>query len=215
MPDVTAPPAVPATLPAALPAAPPAAPPVTTPPVAAPPVTPPVPPTTELTKGQPPTEPKGDQGLPADFVIKVPDGVRADPDVMKSFVEFARTNKVSAEATQKYADQYFADVRKSAQAEADRQLQQTTTWAEESKKAIPDFEATLKLGQRALQKLGSPELSKILNETGLGNHKEVISFFAKVGKFVAEDRLPGGEGSEGAADVAPETLLYPSMQPKK
>ena len=67
----------------------------------------------------------------------------------------------------------------------------------------------------ALARFGNPDLVKVLNETGLGNHKAVIRFMAQVGKQISEDRLPGtGDGASTGEPVDPAALMYPSMQTK-
>ncbi len=42
---------------------------------------------------------------------------------------------------------------------------------------------------KAIDKFGSPELRKALDATGAGNHPEIVRFFVRVGKALAEDGL--------------------------
>lgn len=54
-----------------------------------------------------------------------------------------------------------------------------------------------------MDKFGSPELKQYLNETGLGNHPELVRIFANIGKAMSEDGLVTGNsgGVKSAADV--------------
>jgi hypothetical protein len=204
----------------------------TTDPKTAPPTDPKTPPTTALTADpkadpkqtttDPKTEPKADPAK-ADpksssdpIVIKVPDGVQKDDAMLGEFTKLAGKLGLKAEGAQEIADFYFGAQQKALKMAEQAAIEQSTSWAEEARadKEIggANFDATLKDGQRALRKLGNPDLVKLLNESGLGNHKEVIRFFAKVGKFVKEDGLPGGEGSGTGEKKDLADVLYTTMK---
>lgn len=163
-------------------------------------------------------KPEGDKGAQTDIQITVPKGVEFDQGLIDGFKGVAKEIGLTSENAQKVADWYFK-----ASEEAVKQMQATkesevVKWAEEAKadKEIggPNFDANLKTAQAALRQFGSEGLTKLLNETGLGNHKEVISLFAKIGKSIAEDKLPKGAVASGEAkkqDVPLEELLYPTM----
>lgn len=52
-----------------------------------------------------------------------------------------------------------------------------------------NFEANVATAQQALAEYGSPELTTMLKESGLGSHPEVVRFFHKVGQQLAEGKL--------------------------
>lgn len=52
-----------------------------------------------------------------------------------------------------------------------------------------NFDANVAIAQKALAEFGSPELSTMLKESGLGSHPEVVRFFHRVGKELAEGSL--------------------------
>ena len=82
--------------------------------------------------------------------------------------------------------------------------QQIEQWAEQVK-ADKDLgtDASIGAAQKAMDKFGSPELKQYLNETGLGNHPELVRIFANIGKAMSEDGLVTGNsgGAKSAADV--------------
>ncbi len=83
-------------------------------------------------------------------------------------------------------------------------------WRKESMEEFKtDFKKTLKSSGTAIKKFGSQELVDLLNDTGVGNHKEVIKCFAKIGKYFVEDGVVDGEASTKGST---EDVLYPSMK---
>ena len=52
-----------------------------------------------------------------------------------------------------------------------------------------NFDANVAVAQQALAAYGTPELSAMLSESGLGTHPEVVRFFHKVGKELGEGQL--------------------------
>ncbi|MEZ2724135.1 hypothetical protein ACBQ21_09065 [Pseudomonas putida] len=52
-----------------------------------------------------------------------------------------------------------------------------------------NFDANVSIAKQALTDFGTPELSAMLSESGLGTHPEVVRFFHKVGKELGEAKL--------------------------
>lgn len=158
---------------------------------------------------------------PAVIEIKVPEGVTAEPALLDGFKGVAKELGLKSEDAQKVADWYFKASQEANQKIQAAQEQQVVTWAEEAKadKDIggPNWDANVKTAQSAIRQFGDPALTKLLNETGLGNHKAMISVFSRIGKAIAEDRLPKGLVSAGDGqkqEVPLEQTLYPTMHPQ-
>mgnify|MGYP000700477353 CR=1 FL=1 len=68
------------------------------------------------------------------------------------------------------------------------------------------------VAKKALDTFGTPEFRTLLNESGLGNHPEMIRMMFRAGKAISEDKfVPAGSGSpKGAKDAA--NALYPNQQ---
>lgn len=71
--------------------------------------------------------------------------------------------------------------------------------------------SNLALASKGLDAYGSKELRTLLNESGLGDHPEVIRHFHKLGKLASEDKVEGG-GSGTRKD--PLEAMYPTMVKK-
>jgi hypothetical protein len=73
------------------------------------------------------------------------------------------------------------------------------------------FEANVKVALKAVQKFSAPGLTDLLNQTGLGSHPEVVKYFWRVGKAMAEPGMEGAQpGDTGARD--PAKTLYPDLK---
>ena len=59
------------------------------------------------------------------------------------------------------------------------------------------------------QKVGA--LTQLLNQTGFGDHPEVIRFFTRLGKSISEDRFVPASGSTSQAKQDPVSVLYPNQ----
>lgn len=153
---------------------------------------------------------------PPEIKVTVPEGVTVDQALLDGFSAFLK-GPVTQETAQKMVDQFVAQMAKGEANARARLAEQIVTWGEEAKadKDIggANFQANLDLSKKTMARFGSTDLVKFMNETGLGNHKEMIRFFSTVGKLISEDRLPGGASGQGggAAPVDPLKALYPSM----
>lgn len=105
------------------------------------------------------------------------------------------------------------------QAFMDLAAQTRTQWA---KDAMADPEiggGQAKLNQnlataaKALDRFGTPALREMLDETGIGNHPELIRAWAKVGKAISEDSFHRSDGT-AQERVAREDKFYPATAAK-
>lgn len=154
---------------------------------------------TVLTSDKPAaTEAQGDKpaapAVPDTYEFKAAEGAQVDTKLAGEVGTLAKELGLSQEAAQKL---YERDAGRIAalQAEAKDQLLEAsrTTWLEELK-ADKDlggtkFVETAEIAKRAVETFGTPALKQILNETGLGNHPELVRTFAKIGRLLADDTL--------------------------
>lgn len=147
----------------------------------------------------------------ADFTA--PDGLTFNPETLGEFKELAKAKGLSQEDAQKFAD-LGVKVAKMQQENYVRQIEQAQTqWAEEARtdKEIggDKFDENAALAKRALDTFGSEALTKMLAESGLGNHPEVLRAFVRVGRAISEDRLVAGTTRPGEGDLLKK--MYPTM----
>ena len=67
-------------------------------------------------------------------------------------------------------------------------------WKAETQKLLgASWKADRVTAGKAIEILGTPELRKMLIDTGVGNHPELVKFFIEAGKLVSEDTLVNGK----------------------
>ena len=59
------------------------------------------------------------------------------------------------------------------------------------------YDCKIDMAQRAFAQFASPEFSKLMDETGLGNHPELLKAFSKIGEMLGDDQLIVGSGMGG------------------
>jgi len=149
------------------------------------------------------------QGAPDDYAdFKLADGAELDAEVLTSFKGIAKELGISQEAAQKLLDLQGQLDSKRMQALEAAQAEQSQRWADAVKadKELggENYDKTVETAIKAVEKFGSPELRSLLNETGIGNHPELVKFCHRIGKALSEDSLVmGGDQKPGArtADV--------------
>lgn len=156
------------------------------------------------------------QGAPEKYEFKAAEGQpEFDPKTIEQFSEVAKELNLPQDAAQKVLDK-MAPVLAARQAEAIEAAR--TQWADTAK-ADKEFggdklTANLAVAKKALDQFGTPELRTLLNESGLGNHPEVIRVLYRAGKAISEDRFvsggSGAGGQQGQRDLA--TALYPNQK---
>lgn len=153
--------------------------------------------TPEAAPSAPAAEPAADAGQPVEYAdFNVPEGLEIDADVLGSFKEVARELGISQEHAQKLIDLQAGLVQKQAEAMQAALTAQAQQWAD-AVKADKDlggerYDATVTAAAKAVERFGTPELRTLLNETGLGNHPEMVRAFYRIGQALSEDNLVQG-----------------------
>jgi hypothetical protein len=131
----------------------------------------------------------------ADFAA--PEGLAMDSALSDNLKAFAKEKGLSQEDAQKLADMGFSAVQKTQDAFKEQMEQINAKWIADTR-ADKEFggdklQENLAVAKRALDTFGSEELTKLLHESGLGNHPEIIRYNFRVAQAISQDRLvPGG-----------------------
>lgn len=152
-------------------------------------------------KGDNEGKPDGDEsskGASEKYEFKPPEGKEFDAELITAFSDVAKELNLTQEAAQKVLD-------KMAPAMEQRQVQALETmkqsWAEASTNdqefGGEKLAENLSVAKKALDQFGSKELRTLLNESGLGNHPEIIRFMFKAGKAISEDKYVGQSTGAG------------------
>lgn len=138
-----------------------------------------------------------------------PEGGKLDATVMEQFGDVARELNLPQDKAQLLIDKMAPKIaeRQAAQAETMRTewAAQATADKEYGGDKLPE---NLAVAQKAMTAFATPELTQLLNDTGLGNHPEVIRFMVRAGKAIGEDKVV--TGGVPASQRSTADVLYPT-----
>lgn len=149
------------------------------------------------------------EGAPEAYDLKAQEGNIYDSEVLEAYTEVARELNMSNESAQKLLDK-VAPVMVARQQEQIAAIQ--TDWRNQTTadKEVGGgkLDENLGVAKKALDALGTPALSQLLTETGLGNHPEVVRLLYRAGKQISQDGFIGGKPSP--QDETPAAKMYPN-----
>lgn len=143
-----------------------------------------------------------------------PEDVVLDTELLGEFKAKAKEMGLPQDKAQQVVD-LGVKLQQKWQTQHMQQIEQTKTqWAEQAN-ADKEFGGekiaeNLSIAKKALDAFGTPELKRLLNDSGLGNHPEIIRAFYRAGKQISEDRFVGG-GNGPSGSVDPAKVLFPTM----
>lgn len=151
--------------------------------------------------------------VPDTYELKMPEGLEPDAALLAKATPLFKELKLTGEQAQKLSDLYAGKLAETRKAHLDAWNGLLDGWREAAR-TDPEiggarFAENVGAAKTALDRFGTPELKKALDEYGLGNHPELVRFCCRVGKALGEDRLVDGKPGGGAVD--PAKVLYPGM----
>ncbi len=132
------------------------------------------------------------------------EGVELDAELTEEFKTLAKDLNLPQDKAQQVVDLGNKLALKLAERQQALVVEARTSWANEAK-ADQEFGGeklaeNLSVAKKAMDAFGTPELKALLNESGLGNHPEVIRVFYRAGKAISEDRVLTGGGGNTKSD---------------
>lgn len=151
------------------------------------------------------------EGAPEAYEWKLPEGVDFDESGLQAFGEFAKESGLTNDAANALLGKMapvMAERQRAAQAAMiDGWLTQSQSDQEFGGAKLQE---NIAVAKKAMDQFGTPELTTLLNESGLGNHPEIIRAFYRAGKAISEDRFIGGNRASQVSDD-PAKRLYPNL----
>lgn len=156
-------------------------------------------------------EPDADsgQGAPDKYEFKPVQGTHLSEEVLGKFSDVAKELNLTQDAAQKMLDQVAPAIARQQHAAIHSMSEQWVSEVKADKEIGGEkLGANLAIAKKARDAFGTDGLRKLLNESRLGNHPEVIRFFVRAGQAISEDKfVPGGtKPPSGGKDAA--TVLY-------
>lgn len=166
-------------------------------------------------------EKPGDKGeatpkAPEAYDFKAPEGVESlDAKLVEAFSPLAKKLDLTNEQAQELVNLAPQIQQRLAEQQAEAWGKQLEAWVGEVKadKDIggDNLPASMASAQKVMQQFGTPELKEALEQTGMGNHPELVRLFVKVGKAISEDGIVAGVSGGGTQSMAQR--MFPNMNP--
>lgn len=149
----------------------------------------PVVPADQATVEPAPTDPAAT--APIAYDLKAPDGsLLKDTDIQR-IGDFAKANNLSKEQAQAVLASEHSNVAKIYGDLNNQAKNNTETWMrqvrEDNEMGGANYDRSVLHAQRGLNKYFEPGFVKMLNDTGLGNHPELVRGFSRIGALMADD----------------------------
>jgi hypothetical protein len=143
----------------------------------------------------------------------VPENYDQSSDMVGEFKGLAKELNLTQEQAQKLIE---LDVKRT-QSSTEALQKASNEWAEAAK-ADAEFggdklDESLVSAKKALDAFGSPELKTLLNDSGLGNHPDVIRFMVRAGKAISEDGFVSGARGANSSGGAQRLYSNSNMNP--
>lgn len=152
--------------------------------------------------------------------LELPDGVQVDEKLLEQFVPLAKDLGLTQEQGQALIGMHTQALQ-SLREQFVKSFNDTVQgWAETAKTdqeiGGDKYAENVATAVKAITRFGTPELQSALNETGMGNHPELIRFCLRIGKAISEDAFgPDAGGAGGGETRSPADVLYDHPTSKK
>jgi len=174
---------------------------------------------------QPPTDAKAPDAaeappakvVPEKYEFKTAEGQPLEGEFLGEFEAIAKELELSQEQASKVAElgakmakDFGVQQSKALEAASAAWEAEVTADKEIGGDSLPE---NLAIAKKALADFGTPALTKLLGESKLGNHPEVIRFMVKAGKAISQDSkvVQGGRNLTSIESAAQR--MYPNMKP--
>lgn len=128
----------------------------------------------------------------------------------------AKEAGLSKEAAQKLLDSRAAQLKNVFETQKTEYATKISEWKKELENDPEiggvNFKTSILQANIILDKFASPKLRKDLDDTGLGNHPELVRFIARLGKEFSNDTMVKGGKSLAAPARSDEDIMYPNMK---
>ena len=125
--------------------------------------------------------------------LKLPEGLQLPKDSVEKIASYAREQGFSKDKAQELLDLKAHMVNDMIAAQQESYSKTREEWVSQVKNDQEiggnNFKQSIDHAQRALKQFASDEFIKTLNETGYGDHPEVVRVFARIGKMIGNDTI--------------------------
>lgn len=142
-----------------------------------------------------------------EYQFDIPEGIQVEEESINKFKEIAKKHGIKPEVAKELLNIEIENIKR----QEENIVKMREEWKKETLKELGlKAEEQLAYAKNVL-KYADEDFIKILDETGLGNHKSVVKFFIELGKRMSEDF--GVDGRSSTPEQKEKSLaerLYPS-----
>ncbi len=150
--------------------------------------------------------------VPEKYDLKLPENSLLDASHTEKIAAYAKAQGLSNDAAQALLNREATVVADYAEGLKEKQKQKSSEWVDQVKGDTElggeGFARNSELAKRVINRYGSDALKKELNETGLGNHPELVRFVSRIGKSMSEDQLILPGKNAGGVSKSMEDVFY-------
>jgi hypothetical protein len=144
------------------------------------------------------------------------EGAEINEKALGEFKELAKSMNLSQSGVQKLADFQSSLMKEQSEQVTASYDKMSNDWKAETIKQLgPEYQKDIAIAGKAIDRLGSPELRDLLNNSKLGNNPDMVQFLVKVGKSISEDTPPQGSSKAPKSTEPDEFDFYPTMKKQK
>jgi hypothetical protein len=154
---------------------------------------------------------------PENYEFKLPEGMELDTGLFEKFEPILKEIGISQEQAQKLVDVYAPHVQSQAE-EASKvaleEYQKTIEgWKSETLKELgKEPEKQLALAAKAIDKFGGQKLRDALEDSGFGNHPDMVRAFISIGKVISDDSFIDPSEKKNKPQGIDARTIFPSMK---
>jgi hypothetical protein len=151
--------------------------------------------------------------------LKLPEGSHLTAETVAQVAARAKELNLTPEQAQAELNRESDLVKTFVDGEKARLAKEVNTWVDESKKdpeiGGEKFAASAETAKRVVNRFGTEAFKKALNDSGLGNHPELVRVFTRIGRAMTEDQLVLSTGNAVVPRSAAEVLYGDSSKTEK
>lgn len=138
---------------------------------------------------------------PIEIELKLPEGSLLKPEIIEQVKSYAKEKNLAPEVAQALIEREHNAVKSYHDSLISNYENEKSEWVKQSLNdpeiGGEHFGQNAELAKRAMERFGSANFIKLIEDRGYGNHPEVIRFMMNVGKSMASDKLvqPGAQAS--------------------
>jgi hypothetical protein len=155
-------------------------------------------------------ETKTEEKKTEEIVLKAPEGSDLSQAEIDEVLNLAKENNLTQEQAQKIVDARASSISGYVSRTMDKHKEQIKAWGESIKadKELggENYSKTVELAKRAIDKYASPALKKALDDSGYGNHPELVRVFKRFGETISDSKMVHGSKSQATAKFAHEVF---------